>query len=113
MALFKKGVNAIYDTCFSVVTGNTIKGGMITVVEVRQSSVGSQDISTVFEIRVVHCLLVTFYQMRKNWQPVMLGYKVTKHPLIPASMYVWCILHKHLQKVSSTDFINPKQGSSG
>ncbi|MCH97736.1 histone deacetylase 14-like, partial [Trifolium medium] len=57
---FKQGVNAIYDTCFSVVTriilqefpcvemhaliGNTVDGGMIISVEVNPSNVASQEV---------------------------------------------------------------------
>ncbi|CAJ2648470.1 unnamed protein product [Trifolium pratense] len=58
---FKKGVNAIYDTCFSVVTriihqefpcvemhaliGHTMNGGMIISVEVSPRNVASQEVS--------------------------------------------------------------------
>lgn len=76
-------MTAIYDACFSVVTrkilkeflcveihaliGKTTEDGMLLVVEVSPRSVTSHDFSTIFDVIVVLCLLVAYYQMRKNW----------------------------------------------
>jgi hypothetical protein len=54
---------------------------------------------------VTCCLLMVCYELRKKLQSFMLGEKVTRQPLIPSSIYVWCIL------VPSTCCIYPKQGS--